>query len=394
MQAGNSIGGAISPGRHAGRGAELHARRRQGVRRATRSSCSPTSPRRTAPTASASKVVGLADAPGKRFVFSLFEAGEIWIADLSRSARAAGRRSFADIGRQPYDGLVTPDGRHYIAGLFGEDGLALLDLWHPERGVRRILDGYGRGEEKLPVYKMPHLRGWAVAGRLRLPARDRPPRGAGGRHARPGARSARIAGAGQPVFVIARPDGRQVWVNFALPGQRHGAGDRHARRARSCRRSSPGKAVLHMEFTPRGEAVWISRARRQPRGRLRHRDASRTLADAAGGQPERHLLHRARGADRVLMMARDSTRCAPAQRLPARLPAGAARRSPRSPRRSARARRWVLATLRALAARRRGQPRRRGVPARRVGAGTLAAHGGAARATRRGRRARVARTRR
>ncbi len=33
------------------------------------------------------KVVGLADAPGNRFVFSLFEAGEIWIADLSDPAR-------------------------------------------------------------------------------------------------------------------------------------------------------------------------------------------------------------------------------------------------------------------------------------------------------------------
>ena len=29
------------------------------------------------------KVVGLEDAPGGRFVFSLFEAGEIWMADFS-----------------------------------------------------------------------------------------------------------------------------------------------------------------------------------------------------------------------------------------------------------------------------------------------------------------------
>ena len=31
--------------------------------------------------------------------------------------------------------------------------------------MRRILPGYGHGEEPLPVYKMPHLEGWAVAGR-------------------------------------------------------------------------------------------------------------------------------------------------------------------------------------------------------------------------------------
>ncbi len=66
---------------------------------------------------------------------------------------------------------MTPDGRYYLAGLFGEDGIALLDTWQPQQGVQRILANYGRGEEKLPVYKMPHLRGWAVAGRhVYLPA--------------------------------------------------------------------------------------------------------------------------------------------------------------------------------------------------------------------------------
>ena len=38
--------------------------------------------------------------------------------------------------RQPYDALVTPDGRHYIAGLFGEDGLALVDLWQANAAGR------------------------------------------------------------------------------------------------------------------------------------------------------------------------------------------------------------------------------------------------------------------
>jgi hypothetical protein len=72
---------------------------------------------------------------------------------------------------QPYDGLVTPDGRYYLAGLFGEDGVALLDTWQPEKGTRRILGNYGRGEEKLPVFKMPHLRGWSMAqGKAYLPA--------------------------------------------------------------------------------------------------------------------------------------------------------------------------------------------------------------------------------
>ena len=104
------------------------------------------------------KVVGIADAPGNRFVFSLFEAGEIWIVDASTPHNPEVTK-IRSIGKQPYDGFVTPDGRHYIAGLYGEDGLALVDLWHPERGARRVLEGYGRGEEPLPVFKMPHLRG-------------------------------------------------------------------------------------------------------------------------------------------------------------------------------------------------------------------------------------------
>ena len=120
---------------------------------------------------------------------------------------------FPDIGRQPYDALITPDGKYYIAGLFGEDGLALLDLWKPEAGVRRIVNDYGRGEKKLPVYKMPHLEGWAVANEhTYLPAV--------GQHQILVARNGdwtlidRIAVHGQPVFAVARPDGRQVWVNM------------------------------------------------------------------------------------------------------------------------------------------------------------------------------------
>ncbi len=201
------------------------------------------------------KVVGLADAPGNRFVFSLFEAGEIWVADLS-DPRAPRVQKFPGIGREPYDALITPDGRYYVAGLFGEDGLALLDLWHPERGVRRILDGYGRGEEKLPVYKMPHLRGWAIAGRYAyLPAI--------GRHevlvvdTETWSEAGRISVAGQPVFVMARPDGRQIWVNFALPDNATVQVIDTESRA-IVRTLQPGRAVLHMEFTPRGEAVWMS----------------------------------------------------------------------------------------------------------------------------------------
>ena len=202
-----------------------------------------------------SRVVGLVDLPGRRFAFSLFDADAIWIADLSDTTRPQITK-LPGIGRQPYDALVTPDGRHYIAGLFGEDGLALVDLWAETPTACRILGGYGRGEQPLPVYKMPHLRGWAVAGRRAyLPAI--------GRHevlvvdTETWAEVGRIPVAGQPVFVIARPDGRQVWVNFAVPDY-HRVQVIDTPSQRIVKTIEPGKAVLHMEFTPRGEAVWIS----------------------------------------------------------------------------------------------------------------------------------------
>ncbi|MCP5368431.1 MAG: protein nirF [Hyphomicrobiales bacterium] len=202
-----------------------------------------------------SKVVGLVDAPGHKFVFSLWDGGEIWMVDMT-DPNSPVTTKFEDIGIQPYDALISGDGRYYIAGLFGEDGMALLDLWHPEAGVKRVLDGYGRGEQKLPVYKMPHLEGWAIAdGHAFVPAV--------GRHEvlvislGTWQEVARIPVHGQPVFVMARPDGRQVWVNFALP-----ANDTvqviDVPSRRIVKTLTPGKGVLHMEFTPRGEEVWVS----------------------------------------------------------------------------------------------------------------------------------------
>ncbi|MBC8269325.1 MAG: protein nirF [Rhodospirillaceae bacterium] len=202
-----------------------------------------------------SKVIGLVDAPGQLFVFALYDSDEIWVADMSDPEEPAITK-FTDIGHQPYDGLITPDGRTYISGLFGEDGMAMLDLWHLEKGVTRILDHYGRGEEKLPVYKMPHLEGWAVAGGYAfMPAV--------GHHEvlvvdiATWKQVASIPVHGQPVFVMARPDGRQVWVNFAVP-RNDTVQVIDAETLKLVKTLTPGKGVLHMEFTPRGEEVWLS----------------------------------------------------------------------------------------------------------------------------------------
>ncbi|WP_305891744.1 cytochrome D1 domain-containing protein [Methylomonas rivi] len=202
-----------------------------------------------------SKVVGLVDAPGQRFVCSLFEGNEIWLID-AKNPRQPQVQKFQSIGKQPYDALLTPDGHYYLAGLFGEKGLALLDLWQPELGVKHILQDYGKDDEQTPVYKMPHLEGWTVAGDwLLVPAV--------GRHEvlvidkRDWSLAKRIPVAGQPVFVMSRPDGRQVWVNFAFPDNQN-VQVIDVKDFSVVKTLQPGKAVMHMEFTPRGEAVWLA----------------------------------------------------------------------------------------------------------------------------------------
>ncbi|WP_275589452.1 cytochrome D1 domain-containing protein [Pseudomonas sp. KSR10] len=202
-----------------------------------------------------SRVVGVIDAPGRRFIYSLFDTNETWLLDFSQGNTPAITR-FEGVGKQPYDGLLTPDGRYYIAGLFGEDGMAKIDLWHTARGVERIIDGYGRGQEKLPVYKMPHLEGWTVAGNQTfVPAI--------GQHrvlvmdSQSWKQTDAIDVAGQPVFVMSRPDTRQIWVNFAHPDNgKVQVIDSETHEIIST--LEPGPAVLHMEFTPRGEQLWLS----------------------------------------------------------------------------------------------------------------------------------------
>ena len=201
-----------------------------------------------------SKTIGLVDAPGRRFVFTMWDSGETWIADLSGEEMEITK--ITDMGENPYDALITGNGRTYITGLFGEDGLTALDLWEDDPKPIRVLPGYGRGKQEMPVYKMPHLEGWALTGReFVLPAV--------GHHevlwvdADTLTETGRTQTYGQPVFAMARPDGRQVWVNFAHP-----LNDTiqviDSKTKTIIHEFKPGPAVLHMEFTPRGHEIWIS----------------------------------------------------------------------------------------------------------------------------------------
>lgn len=246
QQAGNSIGGAISDD-----GALVAVANYEpgGVRVFDAETLDPVARFDTD-----AKTIGLVDVPGRRFAFTTWDTGQTWIADLSEETPAI--TVIDGIGTQPYDALITADGRTYIAGLFGEDGLTMLDLWQETPAPRRILPGYGKGEDPLPVYKMPHLEGWAEAGnRFALPAV--------GHHevlwldAATMEEAGRTATHGQPVFAVAQPGGRHVWVNFAHP-LNDTVQVLDALTGQVVHTLTPGPAVLHMEFSPRGHEVWIS----------------------------------------------------------------------------------------------------------------------------------------
>ncbi|MCE8023803.1 cytochrome D1 domain-containing protein [Billgrantia aerodenitrificans] len=256
IQGGNSIGGAISQD---GRFVAVGNYEPGGVKVFDTETMElvidvPATYQRPDGSSAQAKVVGVVDVPGNIFVFSLFEAGEIWTLDMSQDEPEL--TQYRDVGSMPYDALITANGRYYIAGLFGEDGMALLDLWHPENGVQRILPDYGQGEQRLPVYKMPHLEGWAMAG-------DQAFFPAVGRNevlvadSRDWSLTNRIEVHGQPIFVMSRPDERQVWVTFAHPlNDKVQVIDTQTHEV--IQTLEPGESILHKEFTPRGEHIWIS----------------------------------------------------------------------------------------------------------------------------------------
>ena len=248
IQAGNSIGGAISDD---GRLVAVSNYEPGGVNVFDADTLAP-----VAEIPMGSKTVGLADVPGSRFIVATWDEGEAWLLDHSADPANPQITRIPDVGANPYDALLTSDGRTYIVGLFGEKGLTTIDLWADPPAPRRILPDYGKNEPDLPVYKMPHLQGWTLAGATyALPAV--------GLHqvlwadAASGQETGRTDVAGQPVFVTARPDGRELWVNFAPPD--NGKVQVIDAMTHEVKQTlEPGRGILHMEFTPRGREVWLS----------------------------------------------------------------------------------------------------------------------------------------
>ncbi|MFO1171874.1 MAG: cytochrome D1 domain-containing protein [Hyphomicrobiaceae bacterium] len=246
VQAGNSIGGAISDD---GKLVAVSNYEPGGIRVFDAGSLE-----QVADIPAGSKTIGIADLPGRRFIWCLWEKGEAWMADLSGKEPVVTK--VADVGKNPFDGVLTDDGNVYLVGLFGEKGVTAIDVWQKTPTAVRFLKDYGKTSDDLPVYKMPHLQGWAFTGnQFVLPAV--------GAHELLWVDRASLAEAGrtkthgQAVFIIAQPGSPYVWVNYALPD--NDTVEIVDSRTREVVASlKPGPAVLHMEFAPRGAEVWVS----------------------------------------------------------------------------------------------------------------------------------------
>lgn len=201
-----------------------------------------------------SRVAGLVDAPGNLVVFGLMDADGVWVVDAGKPDFPVVRK-YWDVGVEPYDALITPEGRYYLAGFLRSNWMGLLDLWHPET-MRRILATQGKGPEEVPLWKVPHLKGWALAGDLAfLPALKREV--ALVYDARDWTERAAVPLSGTALYTVVRPDRRQVWVD--LVGKNGDLIDViDVESLKVVRTLNPGPGATHPQFTPKGEAAYVS----------------------------------------------------------------------------------------------------------------------------------------
>jgi protein NirF len=204
-----------------------------------------------------SRVTGVVDAPGNRFVCVLMEGAEIWVVDASGPTPRIEHR-IATPRPSPYDAMITPDGRHYVVAHLASDHVSVLDLWHPEAGVKEVsLRDPSRNYEQGAPVKLPHMASWAVAGNQvfvplvgedRLAVLDR----------ETWAFIGSVPLRGHPVYAVRSPTEREIWVSFS--GEEDDAYLQviDTETLTVSRELHVGARVYHMDFTPRGAYVLVS----------------------------------------------------------------------------------------------------------------------------------------
>jgi protein NirF len=205
----------------------------------------------------ASRVTGVVDAPGNRFACVLIEAAEIWLIDASKSDFPIEHRIKTQQSN-PYDAMITPDGRYYVVGHMKSDRVSVLDLTQPEAGIREVsLRDPKREYDKATPVKLPHLASWAVAGKWifvplvgenRLAVLDRT--------SWDFVRSIPLRG--HPVYAVRSPTEREVWVSFSGEVDDAYVQVIDVEQLAVVDTLRLGRRIYHMDFTPRGSHVLVS----------------------------------------------------------------------------------------------------------------------------------------
>ncbi len=200
-----------------------------------------------------SRVVGLVDAPSGRLVFSLMDGREIWVVDATKRDFPVVKK-YRNIGGFPYDALITPDGRYYIAGLLGTNKVAVVDMWKEK--IRLVSLHEEENKEEAPLWKIPHLKGWAITGRYAiLPDVQR--KWAVVLDLEEFRVVKHIPLNGTALYTVVQPGGRYVWVD--LVGENGDMIDIiDVEKLEVVKTLTPGRGATHPQFTPKGEYAYIS----------------------------------------------------------------------------------------------------------------------------------------
>ncbi len=207
----------------------------------------------------ASRVTGMVDAPGNRFICVQMEGREVWVIDASKPDFPIEKRIWLDsrVGL-PYDAMITPDGRYYIVGHLGQPEVSLIDLSqeNPKAVLISLLDPKEEFDRANPI-KLPHMASWAVAGNhvfiplvgeKRLVVLDRTD----------WSFVQSIPVKGHPVYAVRSPSEQEIWVSFSGEEDDSFVQVIDVKSMAVTETLEIGGRIYHMDFTPRGAFMLIS----------------------------------------------------------------------------------------------------------------------------------------
>ncbi|MDH5752593.1 MAG: protein nirF [Deltaproteobacteria bacterium] len=203
------------------------------------------------------RVTGIVDAPGNRFVAVQMEGARIMLIDASKPDFPV-EHSFPTVDDMPYDAMITPDGRFYLVGHIESPRVSILDLHNLNLGVREIsLLDPGKKYDKGTPFKMPHMASWAVAGNkvfVPLVGEDR-------LAVLDGESWKFIASVplrGHPVYAVVSPTGKEIWVSFSGEKDDSYIQVVDTRSMKVTKELKIGRRIYHMDFTPRGAYLLVT----------------------------------------------------------------------------------------------------------------------------------------